>query len=246
MKKILCGSVFALIATGAMADGFYINPQVAYSITSVSENRVEKSSQNGVWAEFDGNKHESWSDTGHKFSPKIAVGYEFDMDKAGILSVEAEYGHVDNFFNAIGFDAAEDGAKPNDTDVRNFTYNESTLGLNVKYGYEVYKFIPYVTAGIGYTTIESENNFRSGRYFWETPATTENMSWNVGVGIEVPVTDNVAFNIAYKYTDLGSVEYTNGMFYDDHKANQTGMTSVFDSDVDLYKHEIIAGVKMSF
>ena len=162
MKKILCGSVFALIATGAMADGFYINPQVAYSITSVSENRVEKSSQNGVWAEFDENKHESWSDTGHKFSPKIAVGYEFNMDKAGILSVEAEYGHVDNFFNAVGFDAAENGDKPNDTDVRNFTYNESTLGLNVKYGYEVYKFIPYVTAGIGYTTIESENNFRSG------------------------------------------------------------------------------------
>ena len=67
------------------------------------------------------------------------------------------------------------------------------------------------------------------------------MSWNVGVGIEVPVTDNVAFNIAYKYTDLGSVEYTNGMFYDNHTAGQGGMTRVFDSDVDLYKHEIIAG-----
>ena len=141
---------------------------------------------------------------------------------------------------------AENGDKPNDTDVRNFTYNESTLGLNVKYGYKVYKFIPYVTAGIGYTTIESENNFRSGNWFWETPATTENMSWNVGVGIEVPVTDNVAFNIAYKYTDLGSVEYTNGMFHVDHKTGLGGMKGVFDSDVDLYKHEIIAGVKMSF
>ena len=72
------------------------------------------------------------------------------------------------------------------------------------------------------------------------------MSWNVGVGIEVPVTDNVAFNIAYKYTDLGSVEYTNGMFHVDHKTGLGGMKGVFDSDVDLYKHEIIAGVKMSF
>lgn len=34
MKKVLCGSMFALVATGAMANGFYINPQVAYSITS--------------------------------------------------------------------------------------------------------------------------------------------------------------------------------------------------------------------
>lgn len=29
MKKVLCGSMFALVATGAMANGFYINPQVA-------------------------------------------------------------------------------------------------------------------------------------------------------------------------------------------------------------------------
>ena len=212
MKKVLCGSMFALVATGAMANGFYINPQVAYSITSVEESRVEKSAQNGSWAEFVNNKHESWA----------------------------------NFFNAVGFDMAENGDMPNDTDVRNFTYDERTLGLNLKYGYKVYKFIPYVTAGIGYTTIESENNFRSGRYFWETPATTENMSWNIGVGVEVPLTDNVAFNVAYKYTDLGSVEYTNGMFYDNHTAGQGGMTRVFDSDVDLDKHEIIAGVKLSF
>ena len=72
------------------------------------------------------------------------------------------------------------------------------------------------------------------------------MSWNIGVGVEVPLTDNVAFNVAYKYTDLGSVEYTNGMFYDNHTAGQGGMTRVFDSDVDLDKHEIIAGVKLSF
>ena len=104
MKKVLCGSMFALVATGAMANGFYINPQVAYSITSVEESRVEKSAQNGSWAEFVNNKHESWADNGHQFSPKIAVGYEFDMDKVGILSVEAEYGEVDNFFNAVGSD----------------------------------------------------------------------------------------------------------------------------------------------
>ena len=58
MKKVLCGSMFALVATGAMANGFYINPQVAYSITSVEESRVEKSAQNGSWAEFVNNKHE--------------------------------------------------------------------------------------------------------------------------------------------------------------------------------------------
>ena len=128
MKKILCGSMFALVATGAMANGFYINPQVAYSITSVSESRVEKSAQNGSWAEFVNNKHESWADKGHQFSPKIAVGYEFDMDKAGILSIEAEYGEVDNFFNAVGFDMAENGDMPNDTDVRNFSAVDAISG----------------------------------------------------------------------------------------------------------------------
>ncbi|MDE6481471.1 MAG: outer membrane beta-barrel protein [Alphaproteobacteria bacterium] len=246
MKKILCGSVFALVATGAMADGFYISPRVAYGITSADESRVEHAAVDGVWSEFDGNKHESWDDKNREFAPQMAVGYDFDMGKAGIFAIEAMYTSVDNFFKLTGTGADEEGNMPNDSDARNVSYDEQTIGLNAKYGYKVYGVVPFVTAGVGYTTIDYTNNFRSGTYWWETTGVEHNMSWNLGAGIEVPVTEKVSLSLAYTYTDLGSVKYSNSMFHNDAKNKREGVERVFKSDVDLDKHEFIAGVKFTF
>lgn len=246
MKKVLCGSALALIATGAMADGFYISPKVAYNITSVKESRVEHTVVNGVWAETVRSKHETWQDKNHELAPRFGVGYDFNMNKFGILGIEAEYGYADNFFKASGTGAAFDGSIPNDSDFRRVSYNENTFALNAKYGYELYGVVPFVTAGLGYTTIDYTNDFRSGRYWWETKGTEHNLSWNVGAGLEVPVTEKVSFSFTYKYTDLGNVKYSNSMFFNNAIKNQEGVVSVFKSDVDLNKHEVVAGIKMAF
>ena len=246
MKKVLCGSVFALIATGAMADGFYISPKVAYNITSVKESRVEHMPIDGVWSAFDGNKHESWQNKNRQFVPQLAVGYDFDMGVAGILGIEAGYSAADNFFKITGIGMDEAGDRPNDTDVRRTSYDEQTIALNAKYGYKVYGVVPFVTAGLGYTTIEYTNDFRSGTYWWETKGAEHNLSWNVGFGIDVPVTEKVSFSLAYMYTDLGNVKYSNSMFHNDAKKAQEGFDRVFKSDVDLNKHEIVAGIKLAF
>lgn len=58
------------------------------------------------------------------------------------------------------------------------------------------------------------------------------------------VAHNVALSMEYKYTDLGNVKYSNWMFHEKGTAN--GIESHFDSSVDLYKHEILMGVKVSF
>lgn len=246
MKKVLCGSVFALVATGAMADGFYISPKVAYSITEVKESRVEHAAIDGAWSVFDDNKHESWQDKNREFAPRFTVGYDLDMGRAGVFGIEAGYGAVDNMFNIVGTGMDEAGNSPNDSDARRTSYDEQTISLNAKYGYKVRGIMPFVTAGLGYTTIDYTNEFRSGTYWWNTSGSEHNMSWNIGVGIEVPVTEKVSFNLAYMYTDLGNVKYSNSMFHNDAKNTREGVERVFKSDVDLDKHEVVAGVKFVF
>lgn len=246
MKKILCGSVFALVATGAMADGFYISPKIAYSVTSAEESRVENKVINGVWAEFAGNKHESWQNKNREFNPQVAVGYDFDMGQAGIVGIEAGYSAVDNFFKMTGTGVDEAGNTPNDSDVRRASYDEQTIALNAKYGYKISGFVPFVTAGLGYTTIEYTNDFRSGTYWWASEGTEHNLSWNIGAGVEIPVSEKVSVNLAYMYTDLGNVKYSNSMFHNDAAKNQEGFDRVFKSDVDLNKHEVVAGLKFVF
>lgn len=244
-KKLIVTAVLGgLVSTGAMADGFYIAPKLSLNRTSVEESRAETKVIGGVWSEFAGNKNESWDGDKSQVSPKIAFGYEFNLDKYGMLSIEAEYGASKNYFNGVGADYDLDGNTPNDSDTRNFTYNEKTISLNATYAYKIYNVIPFVTAGVGYSTIESQNNFRSGTYWWETTDQEKNISWNIGAGIEIPVTDTVSVSLAYMYTDLGNVEYSNAMYH--NKGTAEGIERRFDSSVDLSKQEITAGLKIRF
>jgi opacity protein-like surface antigen len=245
MKKIIISSLVAVFAVSAAnAEGFYISPKLSANSTNVKEARVEKKVVGGEWAEFAGNKSEKWDDKGTQITPKFAVGYDFDLKDAGILSVEAEYGETENYFNPMNGKYDLDGNTPNDTDTRNFTYGDKTISLNVKYGYKIESIIPYITAGVGYSVIDSQNNFRSGTYWWDTKAQDKNLSWNIGAGVEVPVAEKVSLTLSYLYTDLGSVDYSNWMYHETGSAN--GIERHFDSKVDLSKHEFLAGVKIAF
>ncbi len=249
MKKkntmIVSLAVF-MAAGGAHASAFYINPKIAWSQTRVDESRTELKSIKGTWTEFDGNKHESWSAHGNKLSPIFAVGYDFDTQKYGTFGIEAQYGQATNHFDPTDSTLDFDGNMPNDSDTRDFKYSEQTLALNAKYGYKLNRFMPFVTIGVGYTIINSENNFRSGTYWWETRDEERNMSWNIGAGAEIPVTHAIALTMEYRYTDLGNVKYTNRMYHENAAKNNNGIERHFDSNVELKKHEVMAGVKISF
>jgi len=249
MKKknaLIASSVVAMATMSAHANGFYITPKVAWSQMRIEESRTEKKWDGTQWAEFNDNKHENWSGNGYKISPKIAIGYDFDAGKYGIFGLATEFGATRNHFNPTDTNIDFDGSVPNDSDTRDFTYTESTLALNAKYGYKMTRFTPFVTAGIGYSLINSENNFRSGTYWWETRDEARNMSWNIGAGIEIPVSASVAATLEYRYTDFGDVKYTNRMYHENAKQNNNGIERNFDSKVNLSKHEVMAGVKFSF
>jgi len=246
MKKIALSAMLTVIAASSANAGLYITPKISWNQVHIDESRNELKVINGNWATFDGAKSESWSGYDDKLAPKIAVGYDFATEKYGIFAIEAEYGATSNEFKPLDAMIDGDGNTPNDSDSRNYKYEESTLSLNAKYGYSVYGITPFVSAGIGYTIIDSTNNFRSGTYWWDTTDQERNISWNIGGGVLVPVAHNVALSLEYKYTDLGNVKYSNWMYHENARAGNNGIERHFDSSVDLYKHEVLMGLKVSF
>ena len=243
MKKIALSSILAVFAATSANAGFYITPKIGWNQVHMDESRIEKAWNGKIWA--NDKKHETWTGYDDKISPKFAVGYDYATEKYGIFGLEAEYGTTSNEFKPLDGAMAENGDIPNDSDFRSYKYDESTISLNAKYGYDVYRGVPpFVTVGVGYTMIYSVNNFRSGTYWWDTTDQEHNTSWNIGGGVLVPVANNVALSLEYKYTDLGNVKYSNWMYHE--KGNTNGIERHFDSSVDLYKHEVLMGVKISF
>ncbi|MDE6250674.1 MAG: outer membrane beta-barrel protein [Alphaproteobacteria bacterium] len=246
MKNIALSAVLAVFATTAANAGVYITPKISWNQVHIDESRDESKIMNDTWASYNGAKHETWSGHDDKLAPKFAVGYDFNTEKYGMFGIEAEYGTTSNEFKPLNAMVDGDGKSPNDSDIRTYKYDESTLSLNAKYGYTVYGVTPFLTAGVGYTIIDSTNNFRSGTYWWDTTDQERNISWNIGGGVLVPVSHNVALSLEYKYTDLGNVKYSNWMFHEDAPKAKNGIERHFDSSVDLYKHEILMGVKIAF
>jgi len=247
MKKFIITSTAVMaLAVGSAHAGFYITPQVSYSMTSINENRTETKVINTAWAPFAGNKIETWDNMGHKITPKIAVGFDYETRRWGTFGLASQYGAIKNSFNCFTPDHDFKDRHPNDTDTRDFSYDEKTLSLNATYGYRIKYIIPFVTAGIGYTTINSESNFRSGRYFWSTRDQENTTSWNIGAGLEIPVTKYISATLMYMYTDLGHVKYNNPMYFDNNAGATEHIDRVFKSDTELTKQEIVAGIKISF
>lgn len=249
IKKTLMISMTSIIVAGAAnASGFYVAPRVSWNTLFADEARSEKNwnADKSAWADKTNGKHEAWDGKDGRISPKFAVGYDYDAKEYGIFGLEIEYGQSKHSFDVANAYVDFDGQTPNDSgDVRHMSYSDSTIFLNAKYGYNVKDiFIPYISAGIGYTTIDSQNAFRSGTYWWDTRATENNFAWNVGAGIEVPVAKNVSLTLAYTYTNLGNVEYSNWLGHE--KGTSNGVEAHFDSSVDLYKHELTAGAKIMF
>lgn len=251
MKQIALSAILAVVAVSSAHAGVYITPKISWNQTHIDESRNEFTVVNGNWVHLATNKSESWTGYDDKISPKFAVGYEWSTEKYGVFGIEAEYGATSNEFKPSNDMMTEEGKTPNQTDLRTYKYDENTLSLNAKYGYDVYQGItPFITAGAGYTIIDSTNNFRSGTYWWDTTDQEKNISWNIGAGVLVPITHNVSLSLEYKYTDLGNVKYSNWMYHEKFDAKQSKtqnwIESHFDSSVDLYKHEVLMGVKVSF
>lgn len=96
--------------------------------------------------------------------------------------------------------------------------------LRARLGYAVApNIMPYVTAGGAAQSVKLTEGGASDR--------NTHLGWTAGGGVDVKITDNVFARGEYRYTDLGSKNYSTG----------TG-----SGDVDVRDHRVTFGVGMKF
>jgi opacity protein-like surface antigen len=89
--------------------------------------------------------------------------------------------------------------------------------INTSYKFELsnlpIKVKPYITAGVGFSSNKTgkisyiepsqEDNF------YGKSKTKNNFVWQVGIGVLIPVKDNININLSFKYRDLGKIKSAN-------------------------------------
>jgi len=100
-----------------------------------------------------------------------------------------------------------------------------TSSLRGRVGYDAGAFMPYLTAGLA---VAGATASEAG-----VDNTQVHFGWTAGAGVEVAATDQLSFDLQYRYSDYGQATYDIG----------SPATPV---DVDLTTHAVTAGVNFKF
>ena len=244
MKKsfALIGMGVAMASAPAMA--FEISPYAALRLTgSVVNNDMTVISDYS----FGGKKHHvnTMADETHSdfaFGANAAIGAKLDL---GYGALRGEF----------AFDWKSDATDDNDfyfkvdnPYVHNF---ESTTSLydvmfNLYYDFDTgTSFVPFLTAGLGYghialsTTAAGISDY--GAIDISNDINADNFVWGVGAGVAYELTENLAIDLMYRYTNYGSVD-ANG------ELNIIGLEKPLpvDADFDIATHEFMLGARYTF
>jgi len=98
-----------------------------------------------------------------------------------------------------------------------------TSSLRGRAGYDAGAFMPYLTAGLALAGATASNG--------GTDDTQVHFGWTAGAGVEIAATEQVSFDLQYRYSDYGQATYNVGGG---------------DSDLDLNTHSVTAGVNFKF
>ena len=200
-KKFLpCFLLTSAMAVNAQAEGFYARVDSGVSMT--------KKLSDGTSEKFYGGKKAK-----HGAVYGFGVGYQFN-DK---FRMDLNLSQRKHKFSRSGEKIDDDGDLTKFVNKQKITSN--SIMLNGYYDILKYKkFTPCVTAGIGFAknkgggTTRDESIFAAGVFAASGSAkyigknVTRNFAWNIGIGTNYSVTDNIQLNFGYKYSDLGKVK----------------------------------------
>ncbi len=242
MKKVSIIAVFAAIATTTSANaGFYgsIKGSLA-DFNNTAYQTTDALVPYGVGTDYV-ISDEKLSD--NISSLKIAAGYEWRG-----FGAEIELAKFSESKTTGDWTMRPEGPTCTDaTCVMNnkFGLNSevSTAMFNASYTIDSgYKVKPFAVVGLGAAQIKETGSLTISDYV-RTPINDEsysaespeskhtNFAWSIGAGAEYDITEHIAVNLAYRFTDLGKID----------ASNDTGTVKR-----DMSMHELIIGAKYRF
>ncbi len=105
------------------------------------------------------------------------------------------------------------------------------------------KLTPYVGAGFGLAHIDAKSSYDHPNVAYSrVNASDTKFAWQLSAGAAYALTDNLAIDLGYRYTDLGSIK-GNSNFMD----AQTGAVAApLNMKADFETHEIMLGARYTF
>lgn len=218
MKKyFITTSVLALVAiTGAHAADV-IQPQPVtpvYTVPAFSWTGFYVGAQVGwSWADakVDTNLVPPIYDFGRNvFSPDpdgllagAYLGFNYDFGNNFVAGLETDFAWSD-------LDNTDTYILPSVYGVLDTNAKQKWAGATrVRLGYAADRFLPYIAGGVAYGKVDVTitRTDPSGRKFPNSGSETF-VGWTAGAGVDYAVTDNILLRFEYRYTDLGSKNFS--------------------------------------
>ena len=182
---------------------------------------------------------------------KVAVGMEMPATSLrGDFRLETEFG----FGGKKKLDVTAGNGFPDDPAKLKLGYN--TFFVNGYYDFHATEKIkPYVGAGMGLAYIKGDINWSAADpanppviFYMNESESYRNFGYNLGAGLVYDLTQNIALDLGYRYTDLGKVILNTNNMVDASAvrgpADLMGGTSVIKTS--LNSHEVLLGMKYTF
>jgi len=128
--------------------------------------------------------------------------------------------------------------------IKNRSTSDFKGASNISYMWNLYlnltdkedRFVPYLTAGLGYGTNKlNQNSYTDGLLTYTPSGSKSGFVWNTGVGGLLRVTNNVFMDVYYRYIDLGKVTGNTTV-------TGVGSPKVYPLSRDLQAHELGLGI----
>jgi outer membrane immunogenic protein len=139
----------------------------------------------------------------------VFTGYNYQLPNNVVVGIEGDVTYHDQ--------SGSGGAPTTSVDT---DWNGTLRG---RLGYAFDRFMPYVTGGLAVGNVEASEG--------GTSDSTTAVGWTAGAGVETAITDNIVGRVEYRYTDLGSDNFT------------LGTTA---PDVDVSSHSVLVGLGFKF
>lgn len=245
MKKTALLVGIGVLAISANAMALELTPYAAVRAGAVvnqndaNVNSLYRFKVTGYENTLSNDKH---SDT--VFGARVAFGAAADFEKYGALRGELELNWNDDAKDSNDFEF-----KIHKKYNHKFQTKTQVYGAMANLYYDVNtgtKFTPFIGAGAGMAHVKvastAQGLVEKEAFSIGGSASDNNFAWNVGAGLAYNISDSIALDIMYRYTDLGSVKSTDTIAMGDLLKR----TLATDAKFDVATHEVMFGARYRF
>jgi len=257
LKSILGAVLAGALALGstlayAQAGPIYLTPKLLYSRQNIDSFDSQVSSFRGVpSAGIIGSHYTGGDGSDNIFGAGVAIGYDFGA--VGYTPIRAELEFLARGAAKTDFGVRTSGSylgHPMGTS-HSLETKVYTLFANVYYDFvNDSEFTPYIGGGLGGAYAETTAKLDLHVSDWVYPADGTqdewNFAWNLGAGVAYQISDTMAFDLGYRYSDFGALEIGSRKhhFYT-NPVTQEVTNLRFKTKADLSAHEVILGLRIS-